>query len=55
MKTGARTLIEALQREGVDTIFGYPGGVVLPNMVSTPSRCSASIRVLAPVFMLFPE
>ncbi|MDK2863324.1 MAG: acetolactate synthase large subunit [Methanomicrobiaceae archaeon] len=30
MKTGARTLIEALQREGADTIFGYPGGVVLP-------------------------
>lgn len=30
MKTGAKTLIEALQREGVDTIFGYPGGVVLP-------------------------
>ncbi|NLA38113.1 MAG: biosynthetic-type acetolactate synthase large subunit [Methanomicrobiales archaeon] len=30
MKTGARTLIDALQREGVDTIFGYPGGSVLP-------------------------
>ena len=30
MKTGARTLIEALKREGVDTIFGYPGGSVLP-------------------------
>ncbi|MDD5419046.1 MAG: biosynthetic-type acetolactate synthase large subunit [Methanomicrobiaceae archaeon] len=30
MKTGAKILIEALQREGVDTIFGYPGGVVLP-------------------------
>lgn len=30
MKTGARTLIEALRREGVDTIFGYPGGSVLP-------------------------
>ncbi|MFY9194420.1 MAG: biosynthetic-type acetolactate synthase large subunit [Methanoculleus sp.] len=30
MKTGARTLIEALQRDGVDTIFGYPGGSVLP-------------------------
>jgi acetolactate synthase-1/2/3 large subunit len=30
MKTGARTLIEALQREGVDIIFGYPGGSVLP-------------------------
>ncbi|MGB4506497.1 MAG: biosynthetic-type acetolactate synthase large subunit [Candidatus Methanoculleus thermohydrogenotrophicum] len=30
MKTGARTLIEALRREGVDIIFGYPGGSVLP-------------------------
>ncbi len=30
MHTGARTLIEALQREGVDIIFGYPGGSVLP-------------------------
>ena len=30
MKTGAKILIESLQREGVKTIFGYPGGVVLP-------------------------
>lgn len=30
MKTGAKILIESLQNEGVDTIFGYPGGVVLP-------------------------
>ena len=28
--TGARVLCEALLREGVDTIFGYPGGAVLP-------------------------
>ena len=27
---GARVLCEALIREGVDTIFGYPGGVVIP-------------------------
>ena len=26
---GARILIEALMREGVDTIFGYPGGAIL--------------------------
>jgi acetolactate synthase-1/2/3 large subunit len=26
---GARVLIEALLREGVDTIFGYPGGAIL--------------------------
>jgi len=30
MKTGAKILIEGLQHEGVETIFGYPGGVVLP-------------------------
>ena len=28
--TGARALCEALLREGVDTVFGYPGGAVLP-------------------------
>ena len=30
MKSGAKILIEGLEREGVETIFGYPGGVVLP-------------------------
>ncbi|HIJ06275.1 MAG: hypothetical protein XE11_1118 [Methanomicrobiales archaeon 53_19] len=30
MKTGAKILIEGLLRQGVTTIFGYPGGVVLP-------------------------
>ncbi|MDH4226169.1 MAG: biosynthetic-type acetolactate synthase large subunit [Deltaproteobacteria bacterium] len=29
-KTGAEIFIEALRKEGVDTIFGYPGGAVLP-------------------------
>ncbi|ERP31649.1 biosynthetic-type acetolactate synthase large subunit [Chitinivibrio alkaliphilus] len=28
--TGAEILIDALQKEGVDTIFGYPGGVLIP-------------------------
>ena len=27
---GAQILIDGLRREGVDTIFGYPGGVVIP-------------------------
>lgn len=27
--TGAKILIESLRKEGVDTIFGYPGGVIL--------------------------
>ena len=28
--TGAKILIESLKREGVEVIFGYPGGQVLP-------------------------
>ncbi len=28
--TGAKILIESLKKEGVNTIFGYPGGVVIP-------------------------
>lgn len=27
---GARAVLEALKREGVDTIFGYPGGTIMP-------------------------
>ena len=30
MKTGAKLLVESLHREGTDTLFGYPGGSVLP-------------------------
>ncbi len=28
--TGSRALIESLLKEGVDTIFGYPGGQIIP-------------------------
>ena len=28
--TGAQAVIESLRREGVDVIFGYPGGAVIP-------------------------
>src|SRR5271167_4967214 len=29
--TGARILWECLEREGVHTVFGYPGGAILPT------------------------
>jgi acetolactate synthase I/II/III large subunit len=29
-RTGAQSLWECLVREGVDTVFGYPGGAILP-------------------------
>jgi len=30
MMSGAQILVECLQREGVEVIFGYPGGVIIP-------------------------
>jgi len=41
MLTGAQIFFEALKREGVDTIFGYPGGVVLGIY---DEMCRQSIR-----------
>ena len=28
-KTGAQIIVECLLEQGVDTVFGYPGGAVL--------------------------
>ena len=28
--TGSEALIKSLLEEGVDTIFGYPGGAIMP-------------------------
>jgi acetolactate synthase-1/2/3 large subunit len=41
LMSGAEILLECLQREGVDCIFGYPGGVTLPlydSMYENPIR-----------------
>ena len=29
--TGAEIIWECLQKEGVDVVFGYPGGAILPT------------------------
>ena len=29
-KTGSQIIVECLKKEGVDTLFHYPGGAVLP-------------------------
>jgi acetolactate synthase I/II/III large subunit len=36
--TGAEVLVDALRREGVDLMFGYPGGMVIP-IFDVLSRC----------------
>lgn len=40
---GARILLEALLREDVDTIFGYPGGAVL-HIYDELAKMSARLR-----------
>jgi acetolactate synthase-1/2/3 large subunit len=30
MMTGAQLLVKALEQEGVETVFGYPGGAIMP-------------------------
>lgn len=45
--SGAQILMKALELEGVDTIFGYPGGAVLPlydALFHTPSLCHILAR-----------
>ena len=27
---GAQVIVKILQEQGVDTLFGYPGGMILP-------------------------
>ena len=36
--SGADIVLESLKRLGVDTIFGYPGGVVLPLYDRLPAH-----------------
>ncbi len=45
--TGAEMFVECLVREGVDTIFGYPGGVVL-NIWDVFYQRREEIRVVVP-------
>ncbi len=35
-KSGARLVVEALEREGVRHIFGYPGGAIMPVYDALP-------------------
>ena len=44
-KSGAEILIESLRHEGVDTVFGYPGGAVL-NIYDTLMNYSEEVRHL---------
>ena len=32
--TGAQIVIECLKEQGVDTVFGYPGGAIMMNYIN---------------------
>ena len=36
-RTGAQLIWEALVREGIDTVFGYPGGAIMPAYDALPA------------------
>ena len=42
--TGAAALVEGLRREGVERVFGYPGGAAIPIFDAIDSR-SQSIAI----------
>jgi acetolactate synthase-1/2/3 large subunit len=44
-KTGAEILVESMRQEGVDTIFGYPGGAVL-TIYDTLMKYAEEVRHL---------
>ncbi len=45
IKTGAQIIVDTLIEQGVDTMFGYPGGVVLPLF---DKLCDAPINFIIP-------
>ena len=49
---GARILLECLKREGVDTIFGLPGGAVLPIWLLVGALLPTLMAVIA--FRILP-
>ena len=46
MMTGAEILVSCMEREGVDTIFAYPGGASMP--IHQALTASKQIRTIMP-------
>ncbi len=47
--SGAEIVLKALADQGVEHMFGYPGGAVLPNICSTPWSARAFKTISAPL------
>ena len=44
--TGSEILVECLKEQGVDTVFGYPGGAILNIYDALYKHCGATQRIL---------
>ena len=45
--SGAQLVVSALEKEGIDTVWGYPGGAVLPMydaLLSSESNTNVLVR-----------
>ena len=47
MLTGSEIVCRALEDEGVDTVFGYPGGAVIPLYDALPRRLRGRVDLIA--------
>ena len=45
--TGAAIVFKALEEQGVDTIFGYPGGAVLPIYDELKNLYTIGLHILS--------
>ena len=43
-RTGAQILLDALGREGVEVVFGYPGGAIMPAYDALRDRLDPRMR-----------
>ena len=48
--SGAEVVLRALKDNGVEVIFGYPGGAVLPRFCDPPGPPSVRMIMMPPAF-----
>ena len=53
--TGAEALMRSLENEGVDVMFGYPGGAIMPTFDALYDLISASAPVIFSFIILYIE
>ena len=53
--TGSQALIESFLREGVETLFGYPGGAIIPGVNLSYGALAAGTSLLPSISITAPK